>query len=300
MQTASAPPPWHRTLVALYLLLLTLATIAFFVIVTLSGQRDGLLNNLTEGVFLAIQSSAMFLGLARLRRAWRAAAPPLRWFTIAICAGLGLDAVGAIVWLTYNAFGVAVPYPSLADIFYVASDSAWVIGVSLIFWALDTNVRDEVGPFIDILGATWSLLIVVLSLIGLSAESVNNLLKLILDIIYPFFSALACALLGSILLGPQLRRLNVPWRWLIVILYASWLLNFFGDIGFSITTSLGLHNLSFSLLYYDGGPIDAIYAASNLIACWAVAFLPLSERLFAEQESDLPEFGFPPSMSRPG
>ena len=72
-----------------------------------------------------------------------------------------------------------------------------------------------------------------------------------------------CALTGAIVFGPQLRRLSVPWRWFIVILYISWLISFLGDIGFSITTSIGGQHRSFDLLVgiEDDPPVGVIYEA---------------------------------------
>jgi hypothetical protein len=298
MQVASVAPAWYRTRVALYLTLLTLGTAAFFVVVWGSGQRDGPLNKSTELVFLILGGSGALIGLCQVRKAWHATSQTLHAFGLALCAGLLIDAVGNAAWLAYNVAGIPVPYPSLADVFYIASDLAWVIGLCLFFWVLDTNVRDELGPFIDILGATWSLTIVVLSLLGLSEQSTGNLLKLLLDIIYPFISALACALTGSIAFGPQLRRLSIPWRWFVLLLYFGWLLTFFGDIGFSVTTTLSQRNLDFSLLYYDGGPIDLVYAVSNVLLCWTVAFLPLGQALYAEKAEELPDFGLPAAEPR--
>ncbi len=297
MYAASAQPAWHRTRAALYLSLLILATLALFAAIRISHRHEGTLNNLSEAAFLVLKGSAALLGLWQLRRFWHAATVPLRCFAIAICSALAISACGELAWLVYNLLGVAVPYPSLADVFYLGGYCCWIVGLSFLFWALDTNVRDEVGPFIDILGVTWSLIIVVLTLLGVSPESVGNLLKLILDIVYPFFSALACALLGSLILGPQLRRLSPSWRWFIIALYCAWLLTFIADIGFSITTSLGRRSLSFELLYYDGGPIDAVYAAADLLLCCALAFAPLGTRLRAEPEaSELAEIGVPAAL----
>jgi hypothetical protein len=50
--------------------------------------------------------------------------------------------------------------------------------------------------------------------------------------------------------------------------------------------------------HFPPGQLDAIYAVSDLIACWVVASLPLGERLVVEREPDLPEFGLPTSVPR--
>jgi hypothetical protein len=270
---------WRASRLPGFLVLLSTAVLAYFIAVWLSRSTDSALNRAAQLAPLVVDGTAAVLAFRQLRRYKSSAAAPLRQMTLLFCLALLTNCVGSVIWLVYNLLGVAVPYPSYADIFWVATDLIWILGIGLLFWALDTNLRDELGPFVDILAVTWSLTIVVISLVGVSAETVGNLLKLVLDIIYPFLSALACALLGAVLFGPQLRRLSPRWRWFLAALYLSWLLTFISDIGFSITSSLGHGSNSLEYFYYDGGPTDFIIGLGDLVVCWALAFIPLQDEL---------------------
>jgi len=288
IETGAMDVPWHRSRQALLPGLLSIATACYFLAVLISRTTDAPLNRSVGAVFVAINLSAAVMGLRRLAWLRHDAASPLRHMTFSICVALLLDCIGSAVWLGYNVLGDAIPYPSSADVFYLASDLVWLGAIGLLFWALDTNIRDELGPFVDILAVTWSLTIVVISLVGVSAATAGGLLKLVLDIVYPFLSALSCALLGALVFGPQLRRLGSPWRWFLLLLYAAWVLTFLSDLGFSITSSLGRNSGTFQYFYFDGGPTDAAVAASDLLVCWALAFLPLAHELSPGQESQGP------------
>lgn len=273
--------PGHSYHNVRFLIILSVAVLAYFLTVWVSHSTDSVLNHASGAVTLVLALSSTLLGLSQIRRFRSTAAASLRYLTLLICAALLINGIGELIWFAYNILGINVPYPSYADIFYVASYISWILGIGVLFWALDTNIRDELGPFVDILAVTWSLTIVVISLLGVSVETAGNLLKLVLDIVYPFLSALACALLGALVFGPQFRRLAPSWRWFLAFLYLAWLLIFVGDIGFSVTTSLSRDSATFAYLYYDGGPIDFVYALAHLLICWLVAFIPLGDDLLA-------------------
>jgi hypothetical protein len=278
----------YRSPEALVPAAITVFTAGFYFAVFLSHQTNGPLNYLTDGLDAVICVTAGILALRQLIRYRRTASRPLLHMTATFCVAMGMYGVAGLVWLSFNLRGIAIPYPGLPDVFFVTSDIVSIIGIGLLFWALDTNVRDELGPFVDLLAVVWSLTIVVITLLGVSLQSTGDLVKLILDIVYPFLAALACALAGALVLGHQLRRLSALWRCFVVLVYLSWLFSFFSSIGFSITTSLGHNAADFKYFYYDGGPTDALNAISELLILWALAFIPLHASLQPAELGDVP------------
>lgn len=279
---------WYRSRSAAAPALLSVLAAGFYLAILLSRSTDGPLNRFTGGVDFLIDLSATCFAFATFIRFRHVAIAPLRHMTLFIGIASSLHVLGALVWLAYNVVGMAVPYPGLPDVFILGGDLVWIPAIGFLFWALDTNIRDELGPFVDILAVVWSLTIVVLTLLGVSLETAGGLLKLVLDIVYPFLTALACALLGALFLGPQFRRMAPPWRWFLALTYAAWLLAFLSNLGFSITTSLGHNGGTLEYFYFDGGPTDAIGAVAELLIVWAIAFLPLGVPLQPGEESPIP------------
>jgi hypothetical protein len=287
-ETGASGTPWHRSRRAILPALLTLLTLSYYLAVLVTRSTNGPLNRLTGAVDLALNLSAGLLALSCLLRFRKVAPTPLRHMTLAIAVSMLFYAIAAICWLVYNFSGTSLPYPGLPDVFYLASYLAWIISVGFLFWALDTNIRDELGPFVDILAVAWTLTIVVLTLLGVSLQTAGDVLKLMLDIVYPFLAALACGLLGALFLGPQLRRMSVSWRWFVSLTYAAWLFFFLSDLGFSITTSIAHGAGTLKYFYFEGGPTDAIGAVGELLLLWAIAFLPLGDSLQPGEESSVP------------
>jgi hypothetical protein len=268
---------------------MTILTAGFYLAVFLSHQTDGPLNRLTDGLDAIISGTAGILALHQLIRFRRQAPQPLSYMTLAFCASMALYVIAGLIWLSFNLKGVAIPYPGISDFFYIGGDLLSIIAIGMLFWALDTNVRDELGSLVDLLAVVWSLTIVVITLLGVSMQSTGDLVKLVLDIVYPFLAALACALTGALVLGHQLRRMSTAWRCFVLLVYLAWLFGFFSSIGFSITSSLGRNAADFKYFYFDGGPTDALNAISELLILWALAYIPLRISLQPVEKGDVPQ-----------
>lgn len=281
--------PWPPRRLLLLAAIVYAAVCLYFLAVQITGSRTGSLNDAVNYIFPPIYLGAAVLALRKLRHP-RAGSPRLvRTMLLVLILALFSDFLGSLGWIGYALRGIDLPYPSVADVAYVLEDVLWIVGIGIYFWILDTNIRDELGPFVDLLAVTWSLTILLISYIEGISQTSGNLLKLMLDIFYPFTSALMCALTGCLLFGPQFRRLNLQWRWVIALMYVGFLITFFGDFGFSITTSLTKQSPSYQYFYYDGNLLDFLYATAAILLGLAVVLLPLETAPVSVPHSMNPE-----------
>jgi hypothetical protein len=246
----------------------------FFLVVWISGEKQSPLNLATALVYLTIRLLGVIMGVRKLRQARFSASETRHWMLLAFCAALFVDAIGAVIWLAYNLRGVLVPYPSLADIGYAGDTILWTAGLILFFSVLDTTPREELGSFNGLLTGVWSLTIVVIGLINGSAWA-SVLPKVAMDIFYPVVWALNCALAGSILFGPQHKRLRPEWRWFVILVYCGSLITFLTNLAYVITAASPADSPASKYLYYNGGPLDFLFATGDFFMMLAVVFLPL-------------------------
>jgi hypothetical protein len=196
------------------------------------------------------------------------------------CTAFLMDALGAVLWLAYNVRGSLTPFPSWADVGYSGDTILWAVGLLIFFWVLDTNVRDELGPFVDLLAVTWSLTIVVISLINGPSLSKLILPAVALSIFYPFVWALSAALAGSLLFGPEQRRLSGRWRWFVAFVYSGALITFLTNIAYSLTAAAPPDSPAAKYLYYNGGPLDFLFVTGDFLLMLAIAVMPLGQTPF--------------------
>jgi hypothetical protein len=252
--------------------------LVFFLVIWISGEKQSPLNLATALVYLTIRLLGVAMGAQKLRRAQFRPSETAHWMLLAFCAALLMDAIGAVIWLAYNLRGVLVPYPSLADIGYAGDTILWTAGLILFFSVLDTTPREELGSFNGLLTGVWSLTIVVIGLIN-GAAWASVLPKVAMDIFYPFVWALNCALAGSILFGPQHKRLRREWRWFVILVYCGSMITFLTNLAYVITAASPADSPASKYLYYNGGPLDFLFATGDFFMMLAVAFLPLGRAL---------------------
>jgi hypothetical protein len=250
---------------------------AFFGTVWLSGTRDAPVNLATAIVYLVIRLLGVGIATAKLRRSGLRRLDARGWMLLSFCAAFLLDAVGALLWLGYNLHGRLVPFPSLADLGYGGDTLLWAVGMLIFFWVLDTNVRDELGPFVDLLAVTWTLTVLMISLIN-GANWTNLLLPgVALSVFYPFVWALSSALAGALLFGPQQRRLQPRWRWFVTFVYSGSLITFLTNVAYSVTAASPPGSPAEKFLYYNGGPLDFLFATGDFVLLLAISVLPLHQ-----------------------
>ena len=251
----------------------------FFGLVWVTGRAESPLSLASSGVFLTLRLLAVGAGFWKLRQARFDVRQPLHWMLLVFTLSMLLASAGTLTWLTYNWVGVLVPYPSLADLGFGGHTLLWAVGLFLLYAALGTTPREEVGPFLGLLTATWSLTVVLISLIHGGSWATEELPKLALDIFYPFMWALSAALAGSLVFGLQYKRCTGRWRAVVVVVYAACLVLFLTNIAYTITAASPSSSPAAKYLYYNGGPLDFCFATGNYLLLLAVVLLPLRQPL---------------------
>jgi hypothetical protein len=269
----------------------------FFCVVWITGEKDAPLNLATAIVYLAVRATGIVVGISKLHSSGNRRTAASLMLAV-FCLAFLLDAIGAALWLTYNLQGSLVPFPSWADVGYGGDTILWAVGLLIFFWVLDTNVRDELGPFVELLAVTWSLTVVLISMINGPSLSKLILPAVVLSIFYPFVWALSAALTGALLFGPEQRRLTTRWRWFVAFVYAGSLLTFLTNIAYSLTAAATPDSPAATYLYYNGGPLDFLFATGDFLLVLAIIVLPLNASPFRlpQRPADHPavtELGLP-------
>jgi hypothetical protein len=155
--------------------------------------------------------------------------------------------LGETIWAIYELFlGIAVPYPSLADVFYLAGYLPAIVGVAYFL----SVFRKGLSETKLILAALAGLLIIGLTYVYLLSPlivSESDLVTKAFDIAYPSLDAVLLILAITMILIFEGAALGTPWVWISLGL----LLTALADISFSLGTLQGW--------YYSGHPIELLW-----------------------------------------
>src|SRR5262249_31457935 len=215
-----------------------------------------------DWLLIALALVGAAVGFSKLRGRRRLQNPLLR--TVAIAFTLALLMRG---WDDF-AYGInfevtgQTPYPSISDVAYVTEALLWVLGALLLYWALDTTPLEEMHASVDILVAIWGFTVIAITLIRGEGKVPSDLGKLTLDIFYPFAATASCALVSALVFGPQLRRMTLPWRWCVVVLYVATLIQMIASLAYSLLSSLNPTHPALDEFFWEGGPVDFLYATA--------------------------------------
>jgi len=155
--------------------------------------------------------------------------------------------LGECTWTVYGVIlGVQVPYPSIADVFYLAGyipAFLSILGFMRIFQRLVTPLKKIVSALVGllILGVTAVFLLTPLSV------SSSPVFVKAFDLAYPLMDAVLMALVTTRLIAFIGTSLGRPWTWI----FCGLLLYSFADIMFSWGTLAGW--------YYSGHPIELLW-----------------------------------------
>jgi hypothetical protein len=161
--------------------------------------------------------------------------------------------LGELSWAVYTfAFSVEIPYPSIADIFWLAGYIplflALYVYARLFASVLSKRTIALIATIIIILGVLVSVALII-PVMGVE----ENLATFAIDLAYPL---LDIALLSTALVGLaifQKGSLGKSWLWIILGI----LLNVAGDMIFSYTTAQGT--------YYNGHPSELLFVYGYLL-----------------------------------
>ena len=186
--------------------------------------------------------------------------PELKPIIIPLQVSNLLFATALYIWFYYNVTGSNIPYPSLADLFFLLYYPINLI--SLYFLARQTKIKWTAGFVIN----TFFVFFILagISTVFLSNQSIDfsdPLLIITLNLIYPILDALLVAFGLSILRSQR----NFGYRYLFYYLFGYVFLGF-ADIIFAYQTSAGT--------YWNGNIADLLYATAHMFIALGTYFLP--------------------------
>lgn len=229
-----------------------LLTVGLILIYALQGFYPDFIGVFSNAFPPVIAGAAVVVSGLSLERYWRKAKGRFSVIWLYFTCGLFLWFVGEAVWAGYTlVLGVELPYPSIADIF-------WIGGYIPFFTALYLYVKLFGGTLTKKMLAlsmciTAALTILVTSVLltpVLTAE--ENPTAAVMDFAYPILdlTLFSLALLGLIIFWKG----KLGKSWLLIKVAIS--LNACADILFSWTTAQGT--------YYSGHMLDALFDLAYL------------------------------------
>ncbi len=171
-----------------------------------------------------------------------------------------LFASALYIWFYYNITGNEIPYPSLADFFFVAYYPFNL--ASLYFLTRQTGVKWTVGSMIN----TFLIFIFLASIctLFLSNQSIDfkaSPLVIVLNLIYPILDSLLIAFGVTILRSQK----TFGYRYLFFYVFGYVFLGF-ADVIFAYQTNANL--------YWNGNIADLLYSVAHMSIALGTYFLP--------------------------
>jgi hypothetical protein len=255
-----------RTSIALALA----ASLALAAIYALAQPLGAMLVLLSDTLSVLVSGSTSILALILVRK--MGAGGKLGRVNLALFLAVFLWFIGELTWAIYEVGrGVDVPYPSYADIFYLAGYGPAIVavyGFILIFRECLTELKAALSTITGLLivGLTYVLLLDPIM------NSSADMLTRAFDVAYPTLDAVLLILAVTMVMVFEGSRTATSW------LYVStgFLLTAFADIAFSLGTLEGW--------YFSGHPIELLWLWGYV--AMALGFYGLGE-------------GFPNSSHRP-
>jgi hypothetical protein len=232
----------QKSSVAFFILL-----VLFWFVLLVTKTQSGFYNYLYSFLFGLIPLIGGMYALFRARM-WGGIKSSIGRAVIFIGLGIFLWGYGETIWSYYNFFlNVAAPYPSIADFGFAPSIIFYGIGAIFLSqatgakYALRSKTAKVFAIIAPIVIAVLSYyVLVVVSRAGVVVSDGDNLIKSILDIIYPlgdFFSLT----LAVVISGLSFRYLGGKYKYDIFSILLGLGVMFIADSIFSYTTTIGTY-----------------------------------------------------------
>ncbi len=185
-------------------------------------------------------------------------------------AGLGifLWSLGGIVWSYLNfSKGIATPYPSLADVFYLPSvflyctGTIYLAGAAGADFGLRHNLKSKCITAVLLVALLWLANHLILSGVRGHFIGETSFLENFLDIMYPLGDILSLCT-AIVISGLYFKFLVREYRVAVSTLLVGLALMFIGDLYFSYATALGTHR--------NGGLNDLIFTVAMPLLVFGV------------------------------
>lgn len=201
---------------------------------------------------LSIFSTAIFLivavvGLTRSKNL------NIRQGIIAFTLSSLLYLVAEITWTLYNfVLDVDVPYPSIADVFYLSGAIVFVAGLYLVKKGLLNKPKVDPGMIILMILGSTGLALVMLYITNMSSGNLFEL-STVLDIAYPVLDYISLVLVVNLFIVSMKRNVAEAQA----ILTLGVVITALSDIAFSFATAMDL--------YAGGSLLDFMFVIGYLL-----------------------------------
>lgn len=199
-----------------------------------------------------IAGATVIVSGVSLERYWRKAKGKFPIIWLYFTCGLFLWFIGEAVWAGYTLIlGVELPYPSAADVFWIAGYFPFFIALYL-YVQLFAHALTKKNVAIVMAVTIILTVLVTTTLLAPILGAEENLIVMVMDFAYPILdlSLLSVALLGLIIFWKG--ELGKSW----LLINAAILIDVCADILFSYTTAQGI--------YYSGHMLDLLFDFSYL------------------------------------
>lgn len=266
---------WQSVVVGLTLLILILMLLAYKY-----ADRDSDMANWTNA-YLVIALLGFAGGMRRLRPTFRSSGSWERLHTAALLFSFALAffALAQVIWMVL-AFAGKDPFPSGADVLYVANIIFLIVGVYILFKTLGANIQEDLGPFLTVLVGFLLLIRTVVAFYGpvISMDSsAKDIVEFALSYVFPALSALNLALIGSLIFGKRYdeSEWGFKTKLTLYLMFLGTLFDYSADLLFTITNAIADHNPQNGLAYFNGSVPDLMFALALCFWSLAVLSMPL-------------------------
>jgi len=199
---------------------------------------------------------------------------------IFLSLGLLTWGVGTLVFAYYNIFlNVEVPYPSIADLFYIISWPLWSLsmvnlskatGVKFQLKKMSGRLALSVIPLITILISYYMLIVVARGGSGFIDLS-GSLLKTFFDLAYPIGDVVILTI-ALLLYGLSFNYLGGRFKWPIIMVLMGFVMNYLGDFTFVYTVT--------KETYFVANWVDLLYTITFFLIGLGISLLgPTFEKI---------------------
>lgn len=186
-------------------------------------------------------------------------------------------AVGGYIWSYYNgifnwlpnvyADPVAAPYPSLADVGFIAAIPLWALGMFHLAKATGVKygLREATGKMYLFLAPIISFVVSYYFLVtvarGGAVSDGGDSVKVFFDFAYPI-GDVAIITVALLIYGLTLRLLGGIYKWPVRITLLGFVTMFFADMAFSYSTTVES--------YYNGNYADLLFVAAMALLAYGI------------------------------
>lgn len=230
-----------QKILSLYLLLLVI----FWVILYRSGLQTDFWNYFYSFSFSLIPLIGGLAGVVTAKR-WGFLGSAIGRAIFYISGGLFSWGAGSMIWSYYNFFlQISAPYPSFADVGFIAALPLWILGVFNLSKATGAkfalkNIKGRLFLFIvPIIVLIFSYyLLVIIARGGVLTEAGDDFLKLFFDLAYPGGDVVILTL-AIVIFGLSFKYFGGLYKISIYSLLLGFSLMYLADFVFSYTTTVG-------------------------------------------------------------